>query len=89
MAACAEEIVAFVGFAGFSLVASFRTDSLVDVQMRLAEISDSRADPRVVGVLVKLSVSGTPDWRPSGVGNADAVDGETQASSADAVWWRR
>lgn len=60
---CAGDRVTEVVFPEFNLVARVKTESPVDKQMRFADTSDNKADPREVGLFVNLRVSGVPGWR--------------------------
>lgn len=62
-ATCAGVRVADVVFPESSFVARVKTESAVEVQMRFAETSERRADPREAGLLVNLRVSDVPGWR--------------------------
>lgn len=61
-AICAGVRVADVAFPESSFVARVKAESPVEVQMRIAETSERRVDPRV-GLFVNLRVSGVPGWR--------------------------
>lgn len=62
---CAGDRVTEVVFPEPNFVARVKTESPVDEQMRFADTSDNRADPREVGLFVNLRVSGVPAWRVS------------------------